>query len=64
MPSSLRFFSISLLLALEALSSADNAQPMMKLGVHEVLKAELVVAVEAAPQMGINFISLLRNSSL
>ncbi len=29
MPSSLRFFSICLLLALEALSSADIAQPMM-----------------------------------
>ena len=47
-PSSFKFFSICLLLALEALSSADIAHPMMKVGVHagnELLEA---------PQMGIN----------
>lgn len=47
-PSSLRFFSICLLRALEARSSADMAHPMMKLGVHEV-KVDVV-----PPQMGIN----------
>ena len=47
-PSSFRFFSISLLRALEALSSADIAHPMMKFGVHEV-KVDV-----APPQMGIN----------
>ena len=51
MPSSFKFFSICLLLALEALSSADIAQPMMKFGVHAV-KAE--VEFREAPQMGIN----------
>ena len=49
-PSSFKFFSICLLRALEALSSADIAQPMMKLGVHEVKVEEEVVP----PQMGIN----------
>ena len=48
-PSSFRFFSISLLRALEALSSADIAHPMMKFGVHDV-RAELEMEL---PQMGI-----------
>ena len=46
-PSSFKFFSICLLRALEALSSADIAHPMMKFGVHEV-KVDV-----APPQMGI-----------
>ena len=49
-PSSFKFFSICLLLALEALSSADIAHPMMKFGVHAVKAEELL----EAPQMGIN----------
>jgi hypothetical protein len=49
-PSSFKFFSICLLRALEALSSADMAHPMMKFGVHEV-KVDV-----APPQMGIKLI--------
>lgn len=50
-PSSLRFFSICLLRALEALSSADIAHPMMKFGVHAVKAEDVVMEL---PQMGIN----------
>ena len=53
-PSSFKFFSICLLLALEALSSADIAHPMMKLApVHFEVKAEELLEL---PQMGIQSI--------
>ncbi len=56
MPSSFRFFSIILLRAREARSSADIAQPMMKFGVHDV-KGE---AKEPPPQMGIKMLDSLK----